>query len=196
MHAPPGSVPGIPTFCADNEGAMRSVVRHLKGLGHQRIAFVVDTINQHTVEGRARCDAFEMAALAAGLAPEVLVWDERCDEVEAYATDDPPHSALVCFSDTLAGWVLAACSRYRVSVPEDVSVIGFDSSSFCDGTRPRLTSVSQPVEHMAFMATKHLLTLIREGATGSSASPTVSSIYDCGLDIRESTGEARRRVRP
>lgn len=187
MHAPPGAVPGVPTFCADNDGAMRTVIRHLKGLGHERIAFVMDPVNEHTAEGCARRDAYLTASLAAGLAPETLVWNEQCREVAHYAESDAPHTALVCFSDTLAGHVLQACTRYGVSVPDRLSVVGFDSSSFCEGTRPRLTSINQPVERMANMATAHLLTLIREAADGTPASPTVSFIYDCGLDVRDST---------
>jgi len=89
--------------------------------------------------------------------------------------------------------VLTACHRHGVTVPRDLSVVGFDSSSFCDSTKPRLTSVNQPVERMAFAATNHLLTLIREVADGTPPSPTVSSIYDCGLDIRETTAAPRGR---
>jgi LacI family transcriptional regulator len=191
MHAPPGSLPGIPTFCADNDVAMRAVVKHLKDLGHQRIAFVSDPINAHTMEGCARRDSFISACLAAGLAPDILVWDEDCEDVAVYKRSDAPQSALVCFSDTFAGRVLAACQRDGVSVPHDVSVVGFDSSSFCEGTKPRLTSVNQPVERMAYQATTHLLDLIQERAEGTPASPTVSSVYDCGLDVRESTGPPR-----
>jgi len=76
-------------------------------------------------------------------------------------------------------------------VPHDLSVVGFDSSSFCESTKPRLTSVNQPVESMAYAATLHLLSLIREVAEGTPPSPTVSSIYDCGLDVRESTAPPR-----
>ena len=191
MHAPPGSVPGLPTFCVDNDSAMRLVIKHLKEMGHQRLAFVIDPVNEHTMEGRARCDAFFMACLSAGLAPEALVWDEDCREISRYKRRDAPHTALVCFSDTLAGRVLEACHREGVIVPEDVSVVGFDSSSFCEGTRPRLTSVNQPVERMAIRATNHLLDLIREKLEGIPASPTVSFVYDCGLDVRDSTGAPR-----
>ncbi len=187
MHAPAGSIAGIPTFCADNHGAMKLVVNHLKELGHRRIAYVIDPVNQHTAEGTARRDAFLTAALSSGLAPDSLVWDEDCPDISEYKTSARPHTALVCFSDTLAGRVLAACDRESVSIPGDVSVIGFDSSSFCEGTKPRLTSVNQPVENMAHAATLYLLSLIRDKAEESSSEPTVSFVYECGLDVRDST---------
>ena len=185
MHAPAGSVPGVPTFCADNDAAMRAVVRHLRDLGHERLAFAIDPVNEHTVEGRARRSAFFDAV---GMPCDVLVWDESCPGIERYARNDAPHTALVCFSDTVAGAVLKACDRAGVGVPRDLSVVGFDSSSFCEGTKPRLTSVNQPVERMAHAATAHLLSLIRESVEG----PAVSSVYECGLDVRDSTAPPRR----
>jgi LacI family transcriptional regulator len=188
MHAPPNSVSGIPTYCADNGRAMEAAVRHLTELGHDRIAFVIDLNNEHTVEGRARREAFVAATRNAGIREgEVLVWDPVRFGVSRYGRQGAPHTALVCFSDTVANSVLTACSQLGISVPRDLSVIGFDSSSFCERTQPRLTSLHQPVERMARAATTHLLRLIRDSVEGSPSPTTVSFIYDCALDIREST---------
>jgi len=192
MHAPPGTVLGVPTFCADNDGAMRRVVGHLVALGHERLAFAIDPVSERSVEGVARAEALRSAARRAGLPePDVLVLDRDHGVLARYAAPDAPHSALVCFSDELAGFVLASCERLGVSVPGDVSVVGFDSSPLCETTRPRLTSVSQPVERMAFEATSHLLALVRAAEEGSSPSAATSTLYDCGLDVRESTGPIR-----
>ena len=193
MHAPPGAVPGVPTFCADNDGAMRTVVRHLAAQGHTRIAFVIDPVTEHTVEGHARREAFVKAMREAGLPePDVRLWDYDRTDVADYLRPDPPHTALVCFGDALAGSVLDTCDRFGIVVPRDLSVVGFDSSSFCETTKPRLTSVNQPVERMAKAATLHLLDLVRIGDEGESTGPTVSSVYDCGLDVRDSTAPPRR----
>lgn len=196
LHAPPGSVAGVPTLCADNESAMRAVIAHLTELGHERIAFIIDPITAPTVEGRARVRAFQVAAERMEAVTDVFVWEHRADEVAAYKSPSAPHTALVCFSDAVAGQVLLACQRHGISVPGDISVVGFDSSSFCEGTKPRLTSVNQPVEEMAFAATRHLLDLIRNANEGKAATPTVSTVYDCGLDVRESTGpiQSHRRA--
>jgi LacI family transcriptional regulator len=188
MHAPPGSVLGVPTFCADNDGAMRRVVSHLVALGHERIAFLIDPVSEHSVEGQARADALQGAARKAGLPePELIVLPQDHSILARYSEPNPPHTALVCFSDELAGFVLTSCTRYGISVPGDVSVVGFDSSPLCETTTPRLTSVRQPVERMAFEATQHLLSLIRDAEEGKPDSTAVSSIYDCALDVREST---------
>jgi LacI family transcriptional regulator len=192
MHAPPGTVLGVPTFCADNDGAMRRVASHLISLGHERIAYVIDPVSEHSVEGQARSEALKGAARRAGLPePEVLVLDENHDILARYASPQAPHTALVCFSDELAGFVLDSCKRLGVDVPGDISLVGFDSSPLCETMSPRLTSVAQPVERMAFEATTHLLSLIRAAEGGASPAAATSTLYDCCLDVRESTGPAR-----
>jgi len=192
MHAPPGTVLGVPTFCADNDGAMRRVVAHLISLGHERIAFVIDPVSEHSVEGQSRAEALRSAAYRAGLPePEVIILTKDHSILARYAELDAPHSALVCFSDELAGFVLRSCNRLRVKVPGHISVVGFDSSPICEAAAPSLTSVNQPVERMAFEATTHLLNLIRIAEQGVSTIAATSTLYDCQLDIRESTGPVR-----
>ncbi len=194
MHAPPGTVLGVPTFCADNDGAMRRVIAHLIALGHERIAFLIDPVSEHSVEGYARAESLKSAARRAGLPePDTIVLPTDHSILARYAEPDVPHTAFVCFSDELAGYVLESCERLGVDVPGHVSVVGFDSSPLCETTRPRLTSVAQPVERMAFEATTHLLSLVRAVEEGDSPSTATSTLYDCGLDVRESTGPARTR---
>lgn len=188
MHAPPGSVPGIPTYCANNEGALFKVVEHLMGLGHRRVAFVVDTINERTAEGRERALAFLKATGRAGIEGDVLVWrEDPVEDLRPYCAAARPHTAIAAYSDFYAGRILEGCHTLGIEVPGDLSLVGFDSSPFCETTYPRLTAVSQPVEQMAFEATTHLLALINGEAEESPSEYPPSSIYDCGLDIRDST---------
>lgn len=192
MHAPPGTVLGVPTFCADNDGAMRRVVAHLVSLGHERIAFVIDPVSEDSIEGISRSEALRTAARRIGLPdPDVLVLNRDHSILARYALPGAPHTALVCFSDELAGFILSSCERLGVNVPKHISVVGFDSSPLCETTRPRLTSVAQPVERMAFEATTYLLSLIRDSEGGAPAPTATSTLYDCGLDVRDSTGLAR-----
>ena len=189
MHAPPGAVLGVPTFCADNDGAMRRVVAHLISLGHESIAFIIDPISEHSVEGQARAEALMSAARRAGLPePEVVILTADHSILRRYALPNRPHTALVCFSDELAGFVLRSCEACGVEVPQHISVVGFDSSPICATTRPSLTSFNQPVERMAFEATNHLLALIRIADQGEPTIAATSTLYDCPLDIRASTG--------
>jgi LacI family transcriptional regulator len=193
MHAPPGTLLGVPTFCADNESAMRRVVSHLATLGHERIAYVIDPVSQNSVEGVARAEALKSAASRACLPePDILVLSHDDGSLARYVQSEAPHTALVFFSDELASFALAICEELGVQVPDRFSVVGFDSSPLCESTRPRLTSVAQPVERMAFEATTHLLSLIRALETGTPITTVTSTLYDCGLEVRDSTGPVRK----
>jgi LacI family transcriptional regulator len=186
IHAPSGSSNVVPTFTADNERAMERVVKHLIGLGHTRLGFVIDHITAPTAEGRARSNAFLRAAAQKGVFGEILLWHWSCEELDAYVGGGP-HTALSVYSDTHAGCILARAAEIGIRIPEDLSVVGFDSSEFCEGTKPRLTSVNQPVERMALEATQCLLDLIHSERSQSSSVHFEPVLYDCGLDVREST---------
>jgi LacI family transcriptional regulator len=187
MHAPPGTVPGVASFCADNDRALSLVVEHLVGLGHQRIAYFIDPISVKSVEGIARYEALCRAASKRNLpAPDQVVLSLQPELFDQYKTVDRPHTAIVCFSDELAIAVLKMAASRGVRVPEDISVVGFDSSPLCETSTPKLTSVVQPVEQMAFEATTHLLKIINTDEPDRLR--VTSTLYECGLDIRESTG--------
>jgi len=191
MHAPEGEGPDVPRFCCDNDLGLRLAVEHLYGLGHRRIAFVVDSFNLLTAEGRARVAGYRSAMLAHGIETtdeDVLNWRIDQPDLEAHMASGSGHTALIAFSERTAVYLLREAERLGVSVPESLSVVGFDSTSFCDTTRPRLTAIRQPIEKMAFDATNVLISYI-EGAQF----PSKLFIYPCGLDIRESTARPPSR---
>jgi len=136
--------PASQTFCADNDGALRLVVEHLAKLGHERIGFVIDPVNEHTAEGRARAWAFTRAISEAHLHGDVLVWDYDGSLSRGIAKAAAA-LALVVFSDTPGRPAPRRMPALWIDVPGDLSIVGFDSSSFCETTKPRLTSVNHPL---------------------------------------------------
>jgi LacI family transcriptional regulator len=186
MHAPDGDGPAVPRFCCDNELGLKLAVDHLVGLGHRRIAFVIDAFNQTTAEGRMRVAGFMAAMKAHGLeanSEDVLRWTIERPDLKAGMT----HSALITFSEKQAVHILEEAGKLGISVPGDLSIVGFDSTAYCDTVRPQLTAISQPIEQMAFDATNVLISYI-EG----EQIPSRSFIYPCGLDVRESTARPSR----
>jgi LacI family transcriptional regulator len=187
LHAPPGSATGIPAYCANNGLATQLVADHLAELGHKRVAFFIDPVPNMTAEGIARRDAFVLAAEGRGMKCDVVLSNQLDPDLSAYTSNSRPHTAIVGFSDTQAGGILVAAKALGIRVPEDVSVVGFDSSTFCERTSPKLTSVFQPVEQMARDATSYLLTMVNDSESTWRESGAVTSLYDCHLDVREST---------
>ncbi len=193
MHAPVGTADGISSFTADNVGALEQVIRHLSGLGHEKVTFAVDPVNEHTAEGIARVDAFLNAASEAKIESRVWFWDERTRTLDEFLSRNRDCTAIACFSDTIAGHLLTGCKELGIQIPRDLSVIGFDSTTFCERTTPRLTSVHQSVEQMAYDATKHLLDLIKARREGEILSLPISSTYACSLDVRDSTAPPSKK---
>lgn len=60
-----------------------------------------------------------------------------------------PFSAVMCFGDNFALGVYKAAAQLGLSVPGDISVIGFDNNETCEFTAPPLSSVHLPRERMA-----------------------------------------------
>jgi DNA-binding LacI/PurR family transcriptional regulator len=91
-------------------------------------------------------------------------------------------TGLVCGSDALALGAIRAVRKRGLRVPGDVSVIGFDDSSYMAVTDPPLTTVRQPVRAMAAAAVTSLL----EQLDGRPAGPEV--LFDPELIVRATTG--------
>ena len=185
MHAPDGSGPNVPRYCCDNPLGLRLAVDHLVGLGHRHIAFLSDKFNHHSAEGSLRIDSFRAALVANGLSAReenVLFWTVECEELGEYFTKPNRATAVITFSERHAVCLLRQAELIGVKIPEELSVIGFDSSAFCNTTTPRLTAINQPIEQMAFDAGMHLISIIRGGESSVG-----SHIYPCGLDVRDST---------
>jgi LacI family transcriptional regulator len=186
MHAPAGEGPEVPRFCCDNELGLKLAVDHLVQLGHRSIGFLYDHFNHTTAEGRVRTAAFHAAKAEHGLPSsdeDLLFWSQECDELVDFLANPKRPTAIIVFSELHAVYVLRKAEQLGISVPGDLSVIGFDSTAFCESTRPRLTAISQPIEQMAYDATTKLISYIEAEQAGSK-----SFIYPCGLDVRESTG--------
>lgn len=69
-------------------------------------------------------------------------------------------TALVCYNDEVAMGVLRCCKLYGISIPGDLSVVGFDNISTCTVIEPTLTTVHQPTYEIGRNAVEMLLTLI------------------------------------
>jgi len=191
MHAPSGEGPKVPHFCCENALGLKLAVDHLVELGHKKIAFVVDQYNHSTAEGRDRIAGFRTAMAAHQLETndsDILRWVIDQSKVAELVQDPKGPTALIVFSERQAVSILREAEVAGISIPKDLSVIGFDSTAFCDTTRPRLTAISQPIEQMAFDAVNLLISYIE-----AENSPSKSFLYPCGLDIRESTARPPSR---
>jgi len=167
----------------------RQATEYLLSLGHRRIAL----LNGPTIDaaGLERLLGCQQALAQAGIAPDPgLVRQSGWNLEEAYESaklllaDRRDFTAIVAGSDFMAIGILRALTEQGLSVPDDVSLIGFDDIDLCQYTNPPLTTMRKDPVAMGRGAVQRLIDLI-EG-TGE-VSPL---ILPTQLVVRKSTGPA------
>lgn len=137
----------------------------------------------------ARVSGFRDRCRASGLRvgdDSVVLWSREAREFGGWWRKGPRQTALVAWNERMAAKLLERASEAGVSVPGELSVVGFDSTPFSEGTVPPLTAVRQPIRAMASQAAASLVDLV-EGKAVSSR----DLVFPCTLDVRGSCGPAR-----
>jgi LacI family transcriptional regulator len=172
---------------ADNRQAIEIVLDHLQSLGHRDLAFIFETNLEGLYETSERMAAFKSLCAERGLSGRLThLWDMR--QMLAAPRESIP-TAILGWNDNVAMAAIKDAHEAGMRVPEDISIVGFDSTHFCDTATPTLTSVYQPVREIGHNAVELLLDSIREGAEETHRQRV--RIFPCRLDIRGSTGPAR-----
>jgi DNA-binding LacI/PurR family transcriptional regulator len=175
----------VPYVGIDDEGAAAAAAEHLISLGHRRLGVVSFELTREPAGGladlsrperatfgpsRARLRGYATALRRAGLpVSEVPVFEcaeSTTEEGRAAAqvllgTENRP-TALLCMSDQLAFGVLDAARDLGLSVPGDLSVVGFDDVSEAARTHPPLTTIHQPHVEKGLLAGRILVARLGE----------------------------------
>jgi LacI family transcriptional regulator len=138
----------------DDQAGIGLAVEHLAGLGHQRIGYV-DQPSMEATTRRTRAEAFERALERRGLP---VRWRFSDDEPIAAGP-----TALVAATDHIAVRLIERLEAAGVSVPADVSLVGFDGIAIGALARIALTTVAQPADDLARRAVALLLNRIDRG---------------------------------
>ncbi len=137
----------LPAVWQDDVAATRTVVEHLAGLGHQRIARVSGIPRYwHT---KLRADALRVVASTAGL-EAVSVEGDYSSEHGAEATREllrsaRPPTAILYDNDVLAMSGLSAAQQMGVRVPAELSIVAWDDSALCELVHPSLTALRRDI---------------------------------------------------
>ena len=167
-----GTNPGVPQTVIDDVAGGRLATGHLITLGHRRIGFVGDMPFSRPPAGLGftssanRLRGYKQALAAAGIPVEPSLIRRGPHDAAAAAehaarllkSPDPP-SAIFAASDTQAIGVLAAADRLGVSIPERLSVVGFDDIE--SATFLGLSTVRQPLALSGTEGARRLCALLR-----------------------------------
>ena len=150
-----------PSVCTDDAAALDLAFRHLVSLGHRSIGLAIGP-ERFVPAARKRVEFAVNLERHLGItdaSPHVVTTLFTVEGGQAAAGEliDSGHTAIICGSDLMAlGAVRAARSR-GLTVPEDLSVVGFDDSPLIAFTDPPLTTVRQPVLAMGHAAVSALV---------------------------------------
>jgi len=189
--------PRLPSVTVDDVAGGRMAVDHLLALGHRRIAFAGDIVDEvhGSSASRRRCTGYRAALAAAGLAArEELVairphGHGAAEIVEQLLGLDEPPTAIFAASDQQALAVLDAVTDLGLRVPEDFSVVGFDDVELA--RYAGLTTVAQPLAVSGTRGAKLLLSSL-EG----SEIPTPRQHLPLELVVRDTTAPPGSRTGP
>ena len=123
-----------------------------------------------------------------GIEVALIDWAPNKSALTAYFQSCVRETAIVAHSDQYAIDAIRVAERSGLRVPEDLSVVGFDSTAFCETHSPKLTSISQPLEAMGERAVDLLVAMLENRFAGP-----METVLPCGFDVRESTGPAASR---
>lgn len=180
----------LPFVDSDNYTGGQIATRHLIELGHCRIGMVRGALGSVSSDDRFNGyrQAMELAGLPTDPTQVCFMESPHADPgpfMEMMSRPDHP-TALFVWSDDAAFVCLRWLSELGLSVPGDVSVIGFDSTPRCESSNPPLTSVRQPVFEIAREAARLLIAQIR-----SEPVERDRIVFPPDLEVRSSTAPPR-----
>lgn len=163
----PDAAENVDSIAPDNYSGGRIAARHLLDLGHRRIGVVAGPLTAGSVRDRHRgfldelherevpfdSDLLEVADLDYGRARA---------SAEALLNRAVHPTALFCHNDLSAFAAFNAANALGVSVPEDVSILGFDDVAMSAWDAFELTTVRQPIRDMSLGAVELIVSRLSE----------------------------------
>ncbi|WP_412538786.1 LacI family DNA-binding transcriptional regulator [Longispora sp. K20-0274] len=158
----PAPAPGLPITVVDydNDGGAYAAVSHLLSAGHRRIAYFGGQLNHST--SNTRIAAYERALRDYGVEVDpALVFVGQVSRADCYdavraqlAAGPLPYTAMFCFDDYVAAGVMAAVRDAGLTVPDDLSIIGYNDEPISIDLWPPLTTVRIPTDELGRTAVR------------------------------------------
>jgi LacI family transcriptional regulator len=190
-------IEGLEKRCVwlDNLEGGKIAARHLISLNHK--SFAVISSKYQIDDPKLRTEGFESELNSAGftLDSELVEFNEpnlRGGEIatQNLLSSGKPFTALFVYNDAMAIGAISTLEDNGFSVPDDISVLGFDDVLLSRYSRPKLSTLNYPIEEMAMHAAKLALTLSSKNDGRSTTKASVK--YIPRLVKRESTSRYRR----
>ena len=165
---------GIDSVLVDNETGGEIAARHLKALGHRRIAVIRGP--QEMVDSQPRWVGIQRVAAMEGLEidPQLVFelpglanpasgFEGGVSIAKKMLRSGRSFTGVIAFDDLTALGVVRGFAEAGVRVPEDYSVMGFDDVLPAEVATPSMTTIRQPLKEMGCEAAERVLHAIKRG---------------------------------
>ncbi len=180
----------VPVIRTDHRSGALEATRHLIGLGHRRIAHIAGS--RLVASSARRLEGYRHALEAENLPPSSeLVYSgdftmqSGAAGMERLAALHEPPTAVLCANDEMAFGAIRMLHKLGLSVPEDISIVGFDDQNMAEFYNPPLTTVHIPRHELGRRAALELIDQLE----GKDVAHEV--VLPTRLVIRESTAPPR-----
>lgn len=175
----------------DNQEGISQAITHLCDLGHRKIGFINGHMEAWVCHER-------LAGYKKGLAKHGLVFNEAYvyngdftkESGRAGAKEliekNPELTAILVASDLMAAGALEELTALGYTLPDDISLVGFDDQTFAALTSPALTTIKQDEYLLGRLAAENIIKLIND----PNYQPEVKSLTT-RLVVRQSTGPVK-----
>jgi LacI family transcriptional regulator len=177
----------LPAVVSDNRRGAREIAQHVIEAGHRQVALIGGPAPLWSAGQRLA--GYREALAAAGLNPDEVPffggdyqegsgYELAAKALEVDAGERP--TALICANDLMAFGALEYCRANGISVPADLTIVGFDDIPTASLVTPRLTTVRQPAADLGAAAASLLFGLIDDDvdATPPMPFPTTLMVRD------------------
>ncbi|MGH8218296.1 MAG: LacI family DNA-binding transcriptional regulator [Steroidobacteraceae bacterium] len=180
----------VPVIRTDHRSGASEATRHLIELGHRRIAHIAGskTVPSTTRRIEGYRDALQSAALPSP--PELIYRGDYfmpsgAAGMERLMQLEEPPTAVLCGNDEMAFGAIRMLHKLGLTVPGDISIVGFDDQNMAEFYNPPLTTVHIPRYELGRRAAHELIEQLEgRGVADEVALPT-------RLIVRESTAPPR-----
>ena len=154
-----------PSVISTNKAGAMEAVDYLIQLGHRRIGFINGRPDLKSAERRLRGYRDSLAQAGIPIDPKLIVQGDFTASVALIGARQllslsPPPTAIFCANDQSAFGAYQAAHEAGLTIPDDLSIIGFDNIPEAAQVRPGLTTVDQSIQEMGKIAVQILLKLI------------------------------------
>jgi DNA-binding LacI/PurR family transcriptional regulator len=179
----------FPTVAVDSRAGIHAALTHLTSLGHRRIAYVGGA-GRYVI--RDREVAYQEYLAAAGLVvPQGYIRhvpNTIGGGVLAFGALQrlsPRPTAILAATDILAMGLIHAAHARGISVPSQLSIVGFDDIALTSGILPSLTTVKMPIAEIVAAGVELAVGDAQWVSQGSAEPPRV--VFEPKLIVRKST---------